>query len=129
MKILLFILTFNQIIEQTKIISQDKTAFNQAIIMERSGEVSDAKLIYKKILEQNPSHQKSYLQLRNIYMSYKIKKGGASILSTVYKKLTRKKKDFGGEPSMANRLSRNEMRKFNKLEKLLEESYPKDYVF
>ena len=67
MKILLFILTFNQIIEQTKIISQDKTAFNQAIIMERSGEVSDAKLIYKKILEQNPSHQKSYLQLRNIY--------------------------------------------------------------
>ena len=61
MKILLFILTFNQIIEQTKIISQDKTAFNQAIIMERSGEVSDAKLIYKKILEQNPSHQKSYL--------------------------------------------------------------------
>ena len=59
MKILLFILTFNQIIEQTKIISQDKTAFNQAIIMERSGEVSDAKLIYKKILEQNPSHQKS----------------------------------------------------------------------
>ena len=46
MKILLFILTFNQIIEQTKIISQDKTAFNQAIIMERSGEVSDAKLIY-----------------------------------------------------------------------------------
>ena len=67
MKILLFILTFNQIIEQTKIISQDKTAFNQARIMERSGEVSDAKLIYKKILEQNPSHQKSYLQLRNIH--------------------------------------------------------------
>ena len=45
MKILLYILTFNQIIEQTQIIPQGKTAFNQAMLMERAGKITDAILM------------------------------------------------------------------------------------
>ena len=67
MKILLYILTFNQIIEQTQIIPQGKTAFNQAMLMERAGKITDAILIYERILEKNPSHQPSYFQMKNIY--------------------------------------------------------------
>ena len=67
MKILLYILTFNQIIDQTQIIPEGKTAFNQAMLMERAGKISDAILIYDRILEQNPSHQPSYFQMKNIY--------------------------------------------------------------
>ena len=67
MKILLYILAFNQIIDQTQIIPEGKTAFNQAILMERAGKISDAILIYERILEKNPSHQPSYFQMKNIY--------------------------------------------------------------
>ena len=67
MKILLYILTLNQIIEQTQIIPQGKTAFNQAMLMERAGKITDAILIYERILEKNPSHQPSYFQMKNIY--------------------------------------------------------------
>ena len=67
MKILLYILTFNQLIEQTQIIPQGKTAFNQAMLMERAGKITDAILIYERILEKNPSHQPSYFQMKNIY--------------------------------------------------------------
>ena len=64
----LFILSVcGNLLGQIQIIPEGDDAFNQAIMMERAGNVDDAILIYKKILEGKPSHQPAYFQLKNIY--------------------------------------------------------------
>ncbi len=52
---------------QIQVIPEGKNAFNQAMMMERAGNVADAILIYQKILEGKPTHQPAYFQLKNIY--------------------------------------------------------------
>ena len=52
---------------QIEVIPEGESAFIQAMKMERSGNTENAEKIYKKILENQPSHQPSYFQLKNIY--------------------------------------------------------------
>ena len=65
MKILIYIIASSVMIGQIKVIPQGKTAFTQAMAMERAGNISEAKSIYAKILEDNPKHQPSYFQTCN----------------------------------------------------------------
>ena len=58
-KILIYIIASSVTIGQIKVIPQGKTAFTQAMAMERAGNISEAKLIYAKILEDNPKHKPS----------------------------------------------------------------------
>ena len=67
MRILLYTITFAFSFGQIKVVPQGKNAFAQAMIMERAGNLSEAKLIYAKILEDNPSHQPSFFQIRSIF--------------------------------------------------------------
>ena len=67
MKILIYIIAISASIGQIKVIPQGKAAFTQAMAMERSGNISEAKLIYAKILEDNPKHQPSFFQIRSIF--------------------------------------------------------------
>ena len=67
MRILLYTITFAFSFGQIKVVPQGKNAFTQAMIMERAGNLSEAKLIYAKILEDNPSHQPSFFQIRSIF--------------------------------------------------------------
>ena len=67
MKILLYIIASSVMIGQIKVIPQGKTAFTQAMAMERAGNISEAKSIYAKILEDNPKHQPSFFQIRSIF--------------------------------------------------------------
>ncbi len=67
MKILIYIIASSVMIGQIKVIPQGKTAFTQAMAMERAGNISEAKSIYAKILEDNPKHQPSFFQIRSIF--------------------------------------------------------------
>ena len=67
MKFLFILCIWGNLWGQIQVIPQGKNAFNQAMMMERAGNMADAILIYHKILEGNPSHQPAYFQLKNIY--------------------------------------------------------------
>ena len=67
MRILLYTITFTFSFGQIRVVPQGKNAFTQAMIMERAGNLSEAKLIYAKILEDNPNHQPSFFQIRSIF--------------------------------------------------------------
>ena len=67
MRFLFILCIWGNLWGQIQVIPQGKNAFNQAMMMERAGNMADAILIYHKILEGNPSHQPAYFQLKNIY--------------------------------------------------------------
>ena len=67
MKYFLVIFLAGQLFAQIQVIPEGEGAFTQALAMERAGKIEAATQIYKKILEENPSQQPSYFQLKNIY--------------------------------------------------------------
>ena len=68
MKRILLIWFIGQLIAQpTEVLQEGEVAFIQAMAMERSGNLVEATKIYQNIIKEKPNHQRSYLQLRNIY--------------------------------------------------------------
>ena len=57
----------NLIFAQRNVGIESQSLFLQAMRMERSGDILDAEKIYKNILNNEPTHQPSFFQLRNIY--------------------------------------------------------------
>ena len=57
----------NLILAQRNVGIESQSLFLQAMRMERSGDILDAEKIYKNILNNEPTHQPSFFQLRNIY--------------------------------------------------------------
>ena len=67
---------------QIQVIPEGESAFIQATKIERSGNIEDAKKIYKRILLNQPSHQPSYFQLKNIYTKNGDSKSGIILIET-----------------------------------------------
>ena len=67
---------------QIQVIPEGESAFIQATKIERSGNIEDAEKIYKRILLNQPSHQPSYFQLKNIYKKNGDSKSGIILIET-----------------------------------------------
>ncbi len=67
---------------QIQVIPEGESAFIQATKIERSGNIEDAKKIYKRILLNQPSHQPSYFQLKNIFTKNGDSKSGIILIET-----------------------------------------------
>ena len=67
---------------QIQVIPEGESAFIQATKIERSGNIEDAEKIYKRILLNQPSHQPSYFQLKNIYTKNGDSKSGIILIET-----------------------------------------------
>ena len=67
---------------QIQVIPEGESAFIQATKIERSGNIEDAEKIYKRILLNQPSHQPSYFQLKNIYTKNGDSKSGIILIKT-----------------------------------------------
>ena len=67
---------------QIQVIPEGESAFIQATKIERSGNIEDAEKIYKRILLNQPSHQPSYFQLKNIYTKNGDLKSGIILIET-----------------------------------------------
>ena len=65
---------------QIQVIPEGESAFIQATKIERSGNIEDAEKIYKRILLNQPSHQPSYFQLKNIYTKNGDSKSGIILI-------------------------------------------------
>ena len=61
------VLLFTLVYSQSNLLLENQSLFLQAISFERSGDILNAEKIYKKILNNQPTHQPSFLQLKNIY--------------------------------------------------------------
>jgi len=64
---LIILSLINLIFAQRNVGIESQSLFLQAMRMERSGDILDAEKIYKNILNNEPTHQPSFFQLRNIY--------------------------------------------------------------
>ena len=67
---------------QIQVIPEGESAFIQATKIERSGNIEYAEKIYKRILLNQPSHQPSYFQLKNIYTKNGDSKSGIILIET-----------------------------------------------
>ena len=67
MRLLFYTITIAFSFGQINVVPEGKNAFTQAMVLERAGNISEAKLIYSKILENNPNHQPSFFQIRSIF--------------------------------------------------------------
>lgn len=67
---------------QIQVIPEGESAFIQATKIERSGNIEYAEKIYKRILLNQPSHQPSYFQLKNIYTKNGDYKSGIILIET-----------------------------------------------
>ena len=67
---------------QIQVIPEGESAFIQATKIERSGNIEYAEKIYKRILLNQPSHQPSYFQLKNIYKKNGDSKSGIILIET-----------------------------------------------
>ena len=67
---------------QIQVIPEGESAFIQATKIERSGNIEYAEKIYKRILLNQPSHQPSYFQLKNIYTKNGDLKSGIILIET-----------------------------------------------
>ena len=67
---------------QIQAIPEGESAFIQAPKIERSGNIEYAEKIYKRILLNQPSHQPSYFQLKNIYTKNGDSKSGIILIET-----------------------------------------------
>ena len=65
---------------QIQVIPEGESAFIQATKIERSGNIEYAEKIYKRILLNQPSHQPSYFQLKNIYTKNGDSKSGIILI-------------------------------------------------
>ena len=61
------VLLFTLVYSQSNLLLENQSLFLQAISFERSGDILNAEKIYKKILNNQPTHQPSFFQLKNIY--------------------------------------------------------------
>ncbi len=64
---LIIVIIFSFISAQRNIEIENQSLFLQAMRMERSGDILGAQRIYTDILKNEPTHQPSFFQLRNIY--------------------------------------------------------------
>ena len=67
---------------QIQVIPEGESAFIQATKIERSGNIEYAEKIYKRILLNQPSHQPSFFQLKNIYTKNGDSKSGILLIET-----------------------------------------------
>ena len=67
---------------QIQVIPEGESAFIQATKIERSGNIEYAEKIYKRILLNQPNHQPSYFQLKNIYTKNGDSKSGIILIET-----------------------------------------------
>ena len=67
---------------QIQVIPEGESAFIQATKIERSGNIEYAEKIYKRILLNQPSHQPSFFQLKNIYTKNGDYKSGIILIET-----------------------------------------------
>ena len=82
LEIILIIIFTIKLNGQIQVIPEGESAFIQATKIERSGNIEDAEKIYKRILLNQPSHQPSYFQLKNIYTKNGDSKSGIILIET-----------------------------------------------
>ena len=80
--IILIIIFTIKLNAQIQVIPEGESAFIQATKIERSGNIEYAEKIYKRILLNQPSHQPSYFQLKNIYTKNGDSKSGIILIET-----------------------------------------------